>query len=462
MRGVIYFFSMMKEHFQDIVPSGGRHIPVRLRADKMQRAEREDAPVLDSEYEQEAPRERSIRNINITSRRRPTEMREMPPRPKSPHRRRPVWLLWSVAAVALVFLAGILLVALRATTVSVTPRVHAVAFDTTSRFVAYPAASATEGTLAYTTRPIELEDSEVVQGTGTVRAEDKASGTITVFNEYSTDPVTLVKNTRFESQGLIFRAPADIVVPGKKGTVPGKVSVTVIADVAGEKYNIAATRFTLPGLKSSDMYTKVYATSAAAMAGGFVGDRPGVSQSALDAAIAELRTRLEQKVRAAAEESSEGATAFSELASITFEHMPNTSEAGGGVRIHERARAQIPIFVDSEFAEAVARSAAADADGSPIRLVAGTDLSARPVATSTILGTDPLQFTLSGSAQLIWIINETELQQALAGKDKAAFNAIVAEFPGVQSAKARIEPFWSGSFPSDPTDIRIKIVDPAN
>ena len=70
-------------------------------------------------------------------------------------------------------------------------------------------------------------------------------------------------------------------------------------------------------------------------------------------------------------------------------------------------------------------------------------------------------FQLTGQAMLIWEVNASELAQALAGRDQSAFQTIVTGFPGIQSATARIEPFWSSAFPGDANRIRIKIADPA-
>ena len=87
-----------------------------------------------------------------------------------------------------------------------TPRSHAIVFDASSEFSAYPAGGAATGTLTYTTDAFDFEDSAVVVTQGTERVEERAHGRITVVNNYSATPVKLIKNTRFETpDGLIFR-----------------------------------------------------------------------------------------------------------------------------------------------------------------------------------------------------------------------------------------------------------------
>lgn len=373
------------------------------------------------------------------------------------------WILWAVALIAVIVLGVLGLFEFRKTTVTVTPRTQTITFDQTEQFVAYPVATAATGTLAYTVQASDLQESEVVPTQGTEHADVKASGNITVFNDYSTSPVKLIATTRFATpDGLIFRVPADIVVPGKNGSTPGQVSVTVSADQSGDSYNVGpVSRFTLPGLKSNAaMYANVYAQSSAAMTGGFSGDRPAAAPGAITAAQAEVRAKLAQEAQALAQ-STASTTVFANLMQVTYQDLPETTEAGGGVRIHEQAHVEIAEFDAGAFAQAVAQGASANAEGSSITFVPGAGLIENETnATSTTLGTDPIEFTFSGAGQLVWSVDAQALASALAGRDQGAFNTIVNGFPGVQEAHARIEPFWKSTFPSNPADIFVQIETP--
>lgn len=469
---------MAKDYFQDIVPpseNSPRRVAVTPQDDSaippqpIETAAPLFAPVSDADTAAPAPQERSIRNISMPN--RPTrsrplddmrDMREVPPlgmgMPRGPRRPSRIWM-WAAAILSILILAALVLVAFRDTVVRVTPRTHSVVFDEASLFTSYPEASAASGMLVYTVRTVELEDSEVVSASGTVHAEDRASGTITVFNDYSAAPVKLVKTTRFEANGgLIYRVPADVSIPGKAGAVPGQVQVTVVADQPGEKYNIGpVARFTLPGLKSSDMYTKVYGSSSAAMSGGFAGERPGIASDALESTIALIRDRLEKKAHEAAlAQSDDAQISFADLIQIEYQDMPSTPETGGGARIHQKAIVRIPVFARKDFSGAIARSVSTDADGGSVNLT-GDSYTVHQSGTTSILGTEPLQFSLQGEGLLVWSVDSAALSTALAGRDQTAFQSIVTGFPAIQEAKARIEPFWSSSFPKDSSDIKIKI-----
>ncbi len=424
---------------------------------------------------QEAPR--GIRSINVNPT-RPTrsridtpEVREYPtfnnsprPLPPRPNAERSRLWIWIVAAVCIVVLIGIALVAFRSTTVTVTPREQDITFDQSAQFIAYPAASAASGTLAYTVATTNLSASESAAGQGTTHVDSKASGTITVYNNYSASSVKLVASTRFASSGgLIFRTPATVVIPGKSGSTPGQVSITVFADQAGSQYDVAPGKFTVPGLQSTPaMYAGIYAQSTSAMSGGFSGNENGVSDTQRAAAVADLRAQLqEQAAQYAASLQNASTTAFASLAQVAYQDMPDTEVSSSSVGINESATVSIPVFAASDLASTVAFAQNITTSGSSITLVAGHGYGAELTsASSTVLGTDPVDFSLVGSASLVWQIDQSQLASALAGKNQSAFQSIIAGFPGIQSAHARIEPFWSQTFPSNPSSIKITVLAP--
>lgn len=425
--------------------------------------------------------DRSIRNISVPARRVPISS----PAPRvggneikaeggptaslgayvdSPPRRSRL-LIWLVAVVAVVILAGaVAYVFLGDTVVTVTPRTHQITFDDSTQFTAYPAATSAAGTIAYTTESIVLTDSATVPATGTEQAQDKATGTITVYNDYSSAPVRLIKNTRFQSPGgMIFRIPASVEVPGKKGSTSGQISVTVIADQPGESYNIApADKFTLPGLKSTpEMYTGVWGRSTETFSGGFSGTKPAIQKDALDKARSDIRARLEEKARSAvAERNSENTFAFYDLSTVLFESLPTTPEATGSAKVNEKVTITIPLFSKPAFAGSIASAVSADAEGNMITLTPGAAFGAKIAGDQKVLGQDPLTFTLSGNATLVWSIDPGPLSDALAGKDQGAFETVIGSFPSIEKAEASIAPFWRRSFPADPADIKITVVEP--
>ena len=473
---------MAKDYFQDIVPpeedaprpskaQNTKSIPIKTTAPAAESVAREDT--LNTS-------DRSIRNINVPERPmrtsrpsvdpapRPQQFSGgLPPKPIRPKTSR-TWL-WVGLVAFIVLIAGAAVFFLRKTTVTVTPRSHVVVFDQNSDFTAYPASSGATSSalLMYSTVSSDLQESEVVPASGSQHVETKAQGNITVYNDYSSSAVKLIANTRFQSPtGLIFRTPNDIVVPGKVGSTPGKVSVTVFADQAGDQYNLGPTsRFTVPGLQSTPaMYSNIYAQSSASTTGGFIGDQPAADPAAVQNAITDLRSKLQADAQSAANADQNASTiVFPELMQVTYQDLPQTSEAGGGARINEQAHIVIPEFNAQSFSQAIASNVSADAQGSTLYFVPGEGFSANLAqSASTTLGTDPITFALFGNATLVWQVDTNALTAALAGKSDSAFNTIVSGFPSIQEAKARIEPFWNSTFPQNAADIQVVVQPPAS
>lgn len=454
---------MAKDYFQDIIlPEGANGTgPLKRPARPSGSPDPELEPV---------PRpDRGIRSVNIPQRpkaplndmRPALSPRGSGPLPQRPSRNRS-WL-WALTGLSLLALAALLfLFVFRKTSVSVVPQSQVVTFDDAAQFTAYPASTAPEATISYQVHSADFEDSEVVASTGTTHVETKASARITVVNDYSISPVKLRKSTRFETQdGLIFRVPADVSVPGKTAAGPGKVNVVVVADSAGERYNIGPQeRFTLPGLRSSAAeYTRVYAYALASSTGGFSGEQPVVAPSDMDTARTKSRARMQEK--ASSFVSAQTTDTDTVLGSkTTYSDLPNTPEAGNMVRVHQSAHVEVAVAPSSAFASVVAQSVAANAPAGSVTFLPGKEFSSGVKDTASAWGNTPLVFSLSGRAHIVWIVDAQSLAKALAGRDNSAFEMIVSNFPGVRSAHARIEPFWNHTFPSNPDEIHVTVQPP--
>lgn len=139
------------------------------------------------------------------------------------------------------------------------------------------------------------------QATGKATKEAKATGTITVYNAYSSTPRTFIPSRFVSADGKLFWSTEKISVPGytKEGNkvIPGEVQVPVIASEAGPEYNIEATTFAMPGLAGTALYTTIYAKSFEPMTGGYIGESRKITESDLENAKNVLidKTKVEGK-----------------------------------------------------------------------------------------------------------------------------------------------------------------------
>jgi hypothetical protein len=109
------------------------------------------------------------------------------------------------------------------------------------------------------------------------KKNEKAKGKITIYNNSTNTPQTLVSQTRFEtSEGLIFRVTEKVSVPGYEfidnKKVPGMIDVLVVADETGEKYNISENiNLTIPGFKGTEKFDNLYGKTTSNFTGGLSG-----------------------------------------------------------------------------------------------------------------------------------------------------------------------------------------------
>ncbi len=317
------------------------------------------------------------------------------------------------------------------------------------------------GDLPFDIVTVEKTATASIAAESTENVTQAAQGTIVVSNTQDA-PQALIKNTRFETEGgLIFRIRDSITVPKAANGQPGTLTVTVYADEAGERYNVPATSFTLPGLAGTDTFTKVTARSADAMRGGFSGARPTVSEATKEAEYAKLQATLDTELKAAiASEVAKrpgfvlvpGATASS------FEEQPDTAGAGNTVEIGNKGSIRGVIFTEEALARTIAYQSVGTYSGQPLKFKDVATLSLAPAeGLIPTVGEETFSFTLTGNTELVWKVDTSKIAGAVAGKTRDAAEVMLQGFPEVDSALLVLKPFWVGSFPQDPEKITVTV-----
>lgn len=320
------------------------------------------------------------------------------------------------------------------------------------------AASSTNG-ITDSIISISKKGSVTLTATTTQDVETKASGTIIVFNDYSTASQKLVANTRFEtSAGLIYRIAQSISVPGKttKGSVttPGSVTVTVTADQVGDKYNIDLSDFTIPGFTGEPQYDGIFARSKTPMTGGFSGTRPIIGNADRAAAIANLNSNLKSELDLAAQSSVPSGYILYPMASrVDYTSLTDTV-SGNKVTINQEASITGFALNVDDIDRTLAASALKGYAGEPITIANLSDLTFVTDAVPSSASSSML-FTLAGPAKFVWTVDAGTFASQLAGKPKSDFTTILQGYPHINKADVSFFPFWLGSFPSDASLITI-------
>lgn len=362
---------------------------------------------------------------------------------------------WGLAVVALVVVVGAVgaMYAFSGAKVTVTPTQNVATVS--GEFSATPSS----GELPYEVITVEKIGMQEVKAEGTENANDPAQGTIVIYNGQE-KVQELIKNTRFETpDGLIFRIHDSVKVPGGTADAPGQLQVTAYADAGGEKYNIGPSTYTLPGLKGSAAYPLVYAKSTGSMEGGFSGMRPSVSEKTRDeqspAIQAGLMKSLQEEVAAKVPE---GYILVPGAMTISYAELPSVGGSGDKVQVQEKGTALAFVFPKEALAKAIAYGSVGSYGGQTVTLADAATLSLTPKdGVFPLSSSEGFLFNLDGNATISWVVDPAKVAGGVAGKTRQASQTILAGFPEIDKAVLSLKPFWAGSMPEDPAEIKVII-----
>ncbi|MDQ5950141.1 MAG: hypothetical protein QG585_81 [Patescibacteria group bacterium] len=358
--------------------------------------------------------------------------------------------MWSIAILSIFALFFAFSLFLSKATVTV--KAKTVSFETSKEITATK--DGADG-LSYSTITTEDTKEATVTGKGEKEVTEKAKGKLIIYNNFSKANQNLVANTRFETpEGLIFRLEKATVVPGQKADsagklIPGSVEVSVIADVAGPKYNIGPSDFTIPGFKNDPKFNTIYARSKVAFSGGMEGKVAVISDEerkiARESLETELTTSLKEKIKAEIPKEfflPEGAFTVT----VTFSE-PIPGEANKAT-IKATGKIVGYIFNQNQLVNSLSEEQI-----SPNAMVSISEGTVEKESIKESAGT--LNAKMSGVFSYSFIIDEEKLKEDLKGKNKDDVSEFLKTFEGLADAKVVISPFWKSEIPEKVGKIRV-------
>lgn len=479
-----------KWNLQDIQPANRpRRAPKRMAA---QAARAKVAPVVSDELElesedTEAVAIRKIADDTNTSRREPTtmhaDMRPARRRPRLRNQHEPDReeehfdtieivdgnasnrnkIYVAVAVFFIIVVGGIITSALTGgADVEVKPRF--VEKNVVANFTG--SETPQENVIPYELLTLEADGERQVKASGQETVTKQAEGTLLVYNEYSTSPVRLVANTRFETPtGKIFKVKESVVVPGYTtdadgNKIRGVVTADVFAEAPGDDYNVGPTNFTIPGFKGYEEYDTVYAESTGDMTGGFSGQKFIIDEAELETARQGLHTELRDALLSRLKSQvPAGFVLYDNAVTFTFTSLPSVAYGDDLATIKEEGVLRVPLFKEDSFAKFLAEQSVQDYKGLPVRLADYQALEfsyTSPTTTvSDISAQTELPFNLTGDIKIIWEFDENALKADLLGIEKTEIEDILKKYPAIDQASAEVRPFWKTSFPREMKEINV-------
>lgn len=299
-------------------------------------------------------------------------------------------------------------------------------------------------------RLVEREErvSFTIPATGTsTSSNQKARGTVTLLNNFSSETQPLVATTRLESpEGKIFRLTEGVTIPGQKNGQPGTIEATVIADQAGSEYNIAPSTFTIPGFKGGAKYSKFSAVSNKAMLGGGNGSGSDVSVIAkvdIDKAESQAKEQAKQAYMEAIKgELSSGERVLEEgmeIVSQSKSALPLVGTAASSFDYEDTFKVRAFIFSEKTIEEKVSVQGEQNIGGVPFK---PTNIVLTYGESAPNFSDGSVRIKTHALVTLESVIDKDRLTAGLLGKDAEEISVALESFPEVKKIQIDFKPQW--------------------
>ena len=294
--------------------------------------------------------------------------------------------------------------------------------------------------------------------TGKKDVGTKAGGTVTVSN-CTTNPQPLVAGTRFVApDNKLFRSSTDSTVPPATYPVglcvPGKIDITVTADVNGDSYNEAPANYSMPALS-----IPVITAHGAQMSGGTTKTITIVAQSDVDTEKAALLDKdkdnstrdLQGRVPSGFVALPSSQTAAADSVTPT----PAVGAEGETATLALKVTYTVLAVKQSEY-ESMLHSQEQKQVGDKNQIY-DDGLAAAQVTVTDKDSTGRQNFHLTTEAFGGTKLDKTQIAAKLKGQRYGDATTTAAGLPGVTRADISISPGWVSQMPSRPDKISITI-----
>lgn len=295
----------------------------------------------------------------------------------------------------------------------------------------------------------------------------KATGSIILFNEFSTKSEKLISGTYISDQeGKTYRLNSTVTIPGykmeKDKKIPGQVEVGVTSFLAGENYNGNPEKFYINSFKGTTKYSKIYGKPKSELHGGLQGlvyylteeDKIKLKQIAESS----FKDELYSKVRALLPSGYvlyPGAIRFSY--NIEEDVMSDTPE----VKVSIVGTLNAILIKEDSLIKNIIKISIPEATQEEIPEIIITGIKDLNFILNENQQIDKslnvFDFYLTGALKATWNPNKDILKSKLLGVHKDKVLPIFRENVGITKALVRIFPPWNKYLPNNPSKININI-----
>jgi hypothetical protein len=292
--------------------------------------------------------------------------------------------------------------------------------------------------------------------TGTRTIASKARGKVTLSNEFSSAPQSLIATTRLlSSDGKLFRTMQNVTIPGAtvKGgsSVPGTTTVDIIADQPGPEYNIPAGKFRIAAFeekKDAERLAKIYATSSLPMSGGTNGPSSIATQENIDLATTTATQKLVDQIKTAltSQDSDFVALGIDKPTIDSTRKSAEVDQAAEVISVTITGSLKTVAFRSKDLYQLIGDTILAQRN----RIVFPSQLSLEYKDPTFSSATGSLEFVVHVKGNGYHSIKIDDLKESLKGKTSEQAQAVFRESADIKSATIKLSPFWVRRIPENP------------
>lgn len=361
---------------------------------------------------------------------------------------------------ALLALAGWWRYANRSTQIEITLRGEAA--DVSTEVAVVPNPNSDE--LKLQTFESEQSGAKEIAATGTRNTGDKARGSITLINNYSTAPQSIPAGSQLTLDGKTFILSQAVTIPGAEFAVEGatiavrksgRAEGSIEAAEAGEEYNINGGRLVIKGI-TAERDNKVYGENPAT-SGGTTKLRKVVTEADLQKLRGEILAALvEQARQGALTKAGEGFSIIEGLTSSAVSSFESSASAGteaDTVSATATVQAKILGVTTADVLNYAGRKATAGRAGQQFT----TETEPTVTALAVDAGRPSARLQIAAKGRISAQINTEEVKQAIAGKSQGEALRQLEKLPLFKSASFRFSPSWPARVASRPERLTINL-----
>lgn len=296
----------------------------------------------------------------------------------------------------------------------------------------------------------------------------KARGTVVIYNNYNTESQPLVATTRLETaDGKLFRLQSGVVVPamtvvnGQKEA--GAIEAQVVADQTGAEYNVDATTFTIPGFKGGPKYEKFTAKSTKAMSGGGSGgvsDVMVVAKVDLDGALRDAKEKAKgeflDEVRGEMTSEERVLDEQVDITPVASPQLPGVGTVASALEYKGTFKLRAFIFSEKTVKEKIDATSEKNIQGILFRSVSSTITYSD---SSADFASGTLKIKAHALVTMESDIDKEKLKEALLGKNESGIGQTLKNFPEVKNIQVVFSPQWFvQSIPSSSSRVSVTVL----